>query len=492
MDWEEIEQAAAIMIEDLDLLLKRKEIDRAYLMLLQDVYRKYAEIGQILLSWNHPDITEIFLSGQDAFEKVMDGVERQEPVSEVSDRLYEFGQRLLMLRRCLSMEEKYFIIIYGINRKTPNYLHCLDLTKTFVMAFAVKDKAPELTEYMGIPVIDIEQVQNLEYDYLLCTEEPEEADRYPYEKILNLHSHIGTFVTGGYEVAYERMNFYRDRGPYDGIVTGLSYIRQGIDLDSIHGHFLNFAIGGQDIFYSYQMFRYAYEHAKEPERIRYAIVGLSPYIFQYDMSMTDYNAAVAERYYSFLRRMNHFAGAWLYKGAYHYAKDRLDQIMKEDFEEIYTTTEEENFLNYERNLRSVVYDSSSLDEKGIQAEKISIEKEYHKNYPETEAFNIRTMREYLDELKQRQVKAILVMPPMTKLYRKYMSWDMYQDTMRILAKLQEEYAFTFVNLLTDLELEDKYFRNSSHLNGAGAVKVTECLNQYISLHQRSGSADMGR
>ncbi len=181
--------------------------------------------------------------------------------------------------------------------------------------------------------------------------------------------------------------------------------------------------------------------------------------------------------------MNHFAGAWIYKGAYHYAKDRLDQIMKEDFEEIYTTTEEEYFLNYESDLKSVVYDSGKLDEKGIQAEKESIEREYHKNYPKTEAFNIRILREYLEYLKQRQVKAILVMPPMTKLYQKYMSWDMYQDTMGILEKLQTEYAFTFVNLLTDLELEDKYFRNSSHLNGAGAVKVTEVLNQYLLLDE---------
>ncbi len=120
-----------------------------------------------------------------------------------------------------------------------------------------------------------------------------------------------------------------------------------------------------------------------------------------------------------------------------------------------------------------------MDENGIKAEKESIEKEYHKNYPETVTFNIRMMKEYLQYLRQRQIKAILVMPPMTELYKKYMSWEMYKDTMEILEKLREEYSFTFVNLLTDLDLEDCYFRNSSHLNGAEAVKVTEILNQYI-------------
>lgn len=91
MDWEEIEQIVMSVMEDLNLLLQRKETDRAFLMLLQDTYRKFAETGQILLSWNHPVLTENLLSGQDAFEKVMDAVERCRPVSEVLDRLYEFG-----------------------------------------------------------------------------------------------------------------------------------------------------------------------------------------------------------------------------------------------------------------------------------------------------------------------------------------------------------------------------------------------------------------
>ena len=127
----------------------------------------------------------------------------------------------------------------------------------------------------------------------------------------------------------------------------------------------------------------------------------------------------------------------------------------------------------------MVYDSSCLDEVGLKKEQESIRREYHKDYPETVAFNIHMIRLYLEYLKKRNVKAILVMPPMTKLYREYMSWDMYRDTMRVLEELREEFSFTFVNLLMELELEDQYFRNSSHLNGAGAVKVTEILNQYI-------------
>ena len=468
-----------LLMEDLNLLLQRKENDRAFLMLLQDILHKYAEIYQALCTWNQQTITENLLSGQDACEKIVDSIQNKAPLFKIQEQIYIFGQTLLELKGYMSMEQKYFIIIYGINQKTANYLYCIDLMKAFVLAFAVKNKPQKLTSYQGIPVIDITEVQNLEYDYLLCTEEPEEADKYPYEKVLNLHSHIGTFVMGGYELAYERMNFYRDRGPYDGIVTGLSYIRQGIDLNSIKGHFLNFAIGGQDLFYSYQIFRHAYENAREPEKIRYAIIGVAPYIFQYDMSVSPYNAAVAERYYSLVRRMNHFSGAWLYKGAYHYAKDHLDQIMKEDFEDLYTTTEEANFLDYERSLRSMVYDSSCLDEVGLKKEQESIRREYHKYYPETVAFNIHMIRLYLEYLKKRNVKAILVMPPMTKLYREYMSWDMYRDTMRVLEELREEFSFTFVNLLMELELEDQYFRNSSHLNGAGAVKVTEILNQYI-------------
>ncbi len=492
MGREELAQKAASLIGDLNLLLQRKEADRAFLMLLQDIFHSYTEISEILLSWNQRTITEHLRAGREAFENIMNRIEeqadpektaeraeRQDLFSRLLDAVYAFGQTVEELERFLSMERKYFIILYGINPMTEDGLYCVDLKKAYIMAFAVKEKPAELTSHMGIPVIDIRELPGLEYDYLLCTEEPKEADQYPFEKVLNFHSHLGTFVTGGYELAYERMNFYRDRGPYDGIVTGLSYIRQCIDLNTISGHFLNFAIGGQDLFYSYQMFCHAYEHAREPERIRYAVIGVAPYIFQYDMSVAPYNASVAERYYSFVRRMNHFSGAWLYKGAYHYTKDRLDRIMKEDFEDLYTTTQEAFFLDYERKLQSMVYDSSALDEKGLAAERESIAREYHKDYPETVAFNIRVLREYLAYLKERQVKAILVMPPMTRLYRQYMSWEMYGDTMRILDELRAECDFTFVNFLMDLKLEDCYFRNSSHLNGAGAGKVTEILNRYL-------------
>lgn len=122
MDWEEIEQTVLSMIEDVNLLLKRKESDRAFLMLLKDVYSKYARICQVAFSWNQRTLNECLLSGQDAFEKVMDTVERHGTVSEIQDQLYAFGQTLLTLQRCLSMEQKYYIIIYGINQKTPDYL----------------------------------------------------------------------------------------------------------------------------------------------------------------------------------------------------------------------------------------------------------------------------------------------------------------------------------------------------------------------------------
>jgi hypothetical protein len=44
MDWEKIRQLINPLIEDLDLLLQRKENDRSFLMLLQDVLSKYVEM----------------------------------------------------------------------------------------------------------------------------------------------------------------------------------------------------------------------------------------------------------------------------------------------------------------------------------------------------------------------------------------------------------------------------------------------------------------
>ena len=71
MDWEKIRQLINPLIEDLDLLLQRKENDRSFLMLLQDVLSKYVEISQILQSWDQQTITENLLAGQAAFNEMI-------------------------------------------------------------------------------------------------------------------------------------------------------------------------------------------------------------------------------------------------------------------------------------------------------------------------------------------------------------------------------------------------------------------------------------
>ena len=128
MDWEKIRQLINPLIEDLDLLLQRKENDRSFLMLLQDVLSKYVEISQILQSWDQQTITENLLAGQAAFNEILNGMEQNAPVFQIQEGIYAFGQTLVELERYLSMEEKYFVIIYGINQKTANYPESVNLT----------------------------------------------------------------------------------------------------------------------------------------------------------------------------------------------------------------------------------------------------------------------------------------------------------------------------------------------------------------------------
>ena len=97
MDWEKIRQLINPLIEDLDLLLQRKENDRSFLMLLQDVLSKYVEISQILQSWDQQTITENLLAGQAAFNEILNGMEQNAPVFQIQEGIYAFGQILVEL-----------------------------------------------------------------------------------------------------------------------------------------------------------------------------------------------------------------------------------------------------------------------------------------------------------------------------------------------------------------------------------------------------------
>ena len=97
MDWEKIRQLINPLIEDLDLLLQRKENDRSFLMLLQDVLSKYVEISQILQSWDQQTITENLLAGQAAFNEILNGMEQNAPVFQIQEGIYAFGQTLVEL-----------------------------------------------------------------------------------------------------------------------------------------------------------------------------------------------------------------------------------------------------------------------------------------------------------------------------------------------------------------------------------------------------------
>ena len=86
MGREELAQKAASLIGDLNLLLQRKEADRAFLMLLQDIFHSYTEISEILLSWNQRTITEHLRAGREAFENIMNRIEEQADPEKTAER----------------------------------------------------------------------------------------------------------------------------------------------------------------------------------------------------------------------------------------------------------------------------------------------------------------------------------------------------------------------------------------------------------------------
>lgn len=107
------------------------------------------------------------------------------------------------------------------------------------------------------------------------------------------------------------------------------------------------------------------------------------------------------------------------------------------------------------------------------------ERDGNKHYPKTVEENMRILADYLKLLQGRQIRATLVVYPVTRYYAKYFPKAMVQEFHSIIHKLQSEYDFTVIDAFQSSEFDDGDFFDVSHLNWRGAEKFTQLLSQYV-------------
>ncbi|MEW9093570.1 MAG: D-alanyl-lipoteichoic acid biosynthesis protein DltD [Clostridiaceae bacterium] len=365
----------------------------------------------------------------------------------------------------------YNVLIFGIGSTCELILNVLDMEKVSVLAFLDNDSSKWGDCFYEKNIVPPSEIYNYSYDYIII------ASQYN-ESIYNQLLHIGVDnkkvlqFYKFYNLLYNPVkrhidNYYKKVEELSTIITGISYARAGIDENTLIHKGYNFALGSQDLFYDYKIVEYILNTYKN-NKIKYAIIGLAYYSFQYDMSLSSMKNRVI-LYYNVLGEKHNYKELSIeeFNNQYNISKNICDKIFKRN--------ERGNYL-FKWN--SPALSNHSIEER-INLGKTIAERDCNKNYPETVKENKQIFKDYLELLKQHNIKPIVVVFPVSKYYMKYFSKRIEDEFYSIINEFKREYDFQYIDYFRSYLFTDEDFSDVSHLNSKGAEKFTQILNEVV-------------
>ncbi|ADL53953.1 hypothetical protein [Clostridium cellulovorans] len=459
-----------------------------------DSFNKFIEyfvsIDEIRKAYNDERIEEILgESSEQLSDLLVKSVEliNQDNRSDFLLLLPEINNAYEKWASMLRENLKYKIIVFGINEICTIIDKIIDLDKADIV-FYISDNGENVGSYLNGKIIyGIESISSALFDYVfsVCNNN-EIVDKIKQSGIIKDEQLIDynffkNLIISSPEFFCKHLDFLAEEKNFTGILTGLSYVQKGVDTSILSGNFLNLAYPGQDLFYDFEMFKYAYNYKEVKENLKYAIIGLGYYSFHYDLSLSA-NEARVNYYYPITKKMhnNKLAGTYLtYQNQLEYIQEKI--LKKEHLNEAF---------NLVRNYYDKVIDSSSMKEYNCQsrtneellADIEFIKRDYKKDYPKTVIENKRILEDYLSFLEANSIKPIVIVCPTTKIYQAFTPKKLQQEFYEIINEISLKYEFQFFDYYYSNEFEDSDFIDVSHLNYKGAKKFTRMLNNDIGIN----------
>ncbi|HCL4438285.1 TPA: chemotaxis protein [Clostridium botulinum] len=365
----------------------------------------------------------------------------------------------------------YNILIFGTGSTCELILNVLNMEKVRILAFLDNDSSKWGDYFYERKIVPPSEIYNYSYDYIIIASQYNESI---YNQLLHMdvdNKKVLQFYKF-YNLLYNPLKryidtFYKKVEELSTIITGISYVRSGIDENGlIHkGH--NFALGSQDLFYDYKIVEHILNSYKK-NKIKYAIIGLAYYSFQYDMSLSSMRNRVI-LYYSVLGEKHNYKELSIkdFNNQYNISKSICDKIFKKN--------EKGDYL-FKWN--SQILSNHSVQER-INLGKRIAHKDCNKNYPKTVEENKIILKKYLKLLKDNNIKPIVVVFPSSKYYTKYFSKRIEDEFHSIIKQTKKEYEFQYIDYFRSDIFENDDFSDVSHLNNKGAEKFTKILNKEI-------------
>ncbi|OPJ55122.1 chemotaxis protein [Clostridium oryzae] len=360
------------------------------------------------------------------------------------------------------------VIIFGTG-KSANIVENMLNDKVEILAYSDNNQSKWRQKRNSKTIISPKQLNEYEYDYVIIGSQFNEEIYMQLVSIGVPSSKIFQF----YKFADNYNNYYKNNIKYflsvcenvELISTGISYSWFGFKCDVCEKKAFNFAFGSQDLFYDFFTVKHLFENYSEKMScVKYALIGISYYSFQYDMSLSSMRGKVI-LYYDVLRNAHNFKEINRVYNEYDINRRVADKIFKKNADGNYEFKLEVPTLNE--------YEDNWL----IGKKQANID--CNKNYPETVKENIQIVKDYIKFLEDHNVKPIIVVYPATKYYTENFSKRIEDEFHFIINQIEKKYNFQYIDCFRSDLFTDDDFRDVSHLNLRGAEKFTKILNEKI-------------
>lgn len=432
------------------------------------------EMNQIFLKYPSNKLSSDIDEIANYFEKLIDVYETKESfvIKDI------FANKLLLKFAIFykNLSEYFFnitgikkAIVIGINNISNKIEKLLNDEKCRIISFVSEDTNFKGKWINNIPIHGIEEIKWINYDYIInsnylaCDLEGKEA--------INIDRFINKYYD--YEIYRAYDSYINCKNPLDAFITGISYPEVAIDAKQLPYNIINLAVSSQDLFYDYEWAKMVLNNQKISKNIKFAIIGLSYYSFEYDLSKSNFKNRVFMYYPIFKKVHNHSSSSEIIKN-YNEFNQASSKILKKDYIDfLFSTFRENSDSIWEKFIGGV------MSEEEIKKDSWMVEKDCNKNYPITVQENIEILKKYIQLLKSKEIKPIVVVCPASKYYYSRFSSRIKGEFIEIMNKIKNEFNIEVLDYFESKEFSDQDFYNVSHLNRNGAKKFTELLKNKI-------------
>lgn len=360
--------------------------------------------------------------------------------------------------------KKVNIIIWGIGE---TFKRNMSLLKKNIKIIAFIESFPSTDFFLDKKVISPDEHINYIYDYIVVfslyeSEIKKKAEEVaiPKEKILIFSQEefyeYSEYFRNPFHKKLEKFNQCNKK--IELLCTGISYHNNGIDTDCLPVPSFNMALRAQDLFYDYEFLRYLVDNRKEKLNLKYVIIGLSYYSFEYDFSKSVNNKEII-RYYPEIKKAHNLMEDEYFGDFVKKEKERLKKL---------------SWYEFIMDIRKPEY--KITDEEG----KRNATQDFNKNYPITVYENKNILNNMILYLKQHNIKIKILIMPTTKVYAKYCSKQTKEKFYKQLNEIvTNNKDIQIIDCFDSYECDNEDYYHVTHFNNEGAHRFTEYLSEII-------------